>query len=1446
MSPTNTPLLGAYLIVKDAEDTIETLLRSLVFKNKDGYQQLSVDELVIVDTGSTDRTRDLIEAFTAAKFDPDETSSATWAVKRLSPPDSRFFERIVLARMAWPDDFSIARNYAFSLGTAKWRMWLDADDIFPRSENLVPTIQALEIRDASINTIVIPYDYCPPDVMQDKMRIVRWADGWRWEGVIHEEIVRYPKGSRTISYVKDLVVQHRPKDPQHGEKSLARNTALCLRTQEKAIAAGDARTAGIMAYYLGMYARNLGRISEARVDLEFAADALVGSNLACYSLVELTRGELKAGDTLAALNAASRAIAMAPELPDGWGALGVVLTELKHYGRAALVFDRLKQLPKAPLEATRDRVWNDGIVWATAGVAYVHMNQSESAVDALKRVPATIVLNEQVWMIHSRAVADVQKLLGLRALEHYTNYLIANNEPVKAVEVLDRLAPSNVEALPAVSSMRTAITDKMQQLLSWRDYCRVYAAECNEVFDRDAEGVNVIRAQGRAQQALRWARMLPKEGPPVNLYVIGLHGGWIEEDVLDANSRIVMTACDVNPNANEAIKRLTAKFPDRVFSHAVRTHHYDWIPEGKEGFFDALFCFEVIEHVPDDHQMVHVLNRLLKKGGQLLLSTPIAEYWVAPEAHQRHHWHQHVRAYQPDQLWRLLSDYGFGGDLYATDNRILHFAHMVKKSETTSVDLSRRITSCAIWCPGTPEPFDALSPSKGHCGGSEEAVIHLSHALAKTGALDVTVYTNLPDRDFKPHVSQSVLWRPLEEFDPSRLEGSVLVWRNPKSAVWLKGQNPKLRVLNWLHDVSYGCSVADYQAADGVVTLSWFHQKAIEKNDGYSGPFLDGMNGILPEEFDGIDGQIRDAHKVIYASAPNRGLDLLLEIWPAIRAAVPDATLDIFYGWEITEKMMRRDSNLRMQLEPLLARLRRAIDELKTQGVVYHGGVSHEALHRAYARSGVWAAPERDFEETYCISALKAQASGCIPVVWRSGALPEICNTPYIADSLEQFRDMLISALEADHGSDRDDERQWALEQTWDRAASRFQEFLTEVSPEVAIFATFGRQFDDVSLYESGASQLGGSEEAVILLSDALARRGCRVTVYADLPGRAAHRSTAGVYWMPWESLRPSTGLNIVWRDAGIASQLRTRWPEAAIILWLMDPTCDHLDVAGDTVDHVVVLSEEHRRLLRIAPSSTGLEIIPNGLDLTELPPLSIQNDKGRHPEWVMWATSHDRGLLEFLETWPEVRAAVPDAQLHIFYGRQAWMDRAHANGDTIALGKLNRIDNLIVALASHGVVDHGAVSRTELLAWHTRCGTWAYPVRHFEETFCISALKAAACGMSVVTWDEGAIPEVLNVSSLDSPSRYVPRTGDAGAAFTRTLIDAIRNPASVASRLYTAQILRKRYDINTVAQKWIQLSRSPFTSIGQVEHLVSPEQVPPPEALALSFPGTAFSPTEN
>ncbi|NDD86076.1 glycosyltransferase family 1 protein, partial [bacterium] len=73
-------------------------------------------------------------------------------------------------------------------------------------------------------------------------------------------------------------------------------------------------------------------------------------------------------------------------------------------------------------------------------------------------------------------------------------------------------------------------------------------------------------------------------------------------------------------------------------------------------------------------------------------------------------------------------------------------------------------------------------------------------------------------------------------------------------------------------------------------------------------------------------------HSVGYFSAYYRGLECLLGMWETIREKVPDATLDVYYGWESWVGLQGEDD--------FYHRMEQRFRELADKGVTVHGRVS--------------------------------------------------------------------------------------------------------------------------------------------------------------------------------------------------------------------------------------------------------------------------------------------------------------------------------------------------------------------------------------------------------------------------------------------------------------------------------------------------------------------------
>jgi tetratricopeptide (TPR) repeat protein len=188
------------------------------------------DELVIVDTGSTDGTIELAESFGARVFP---------------------FE--------WIDDFAAARNYAFSQCTGQWILWLDADDVINEAQQQ----KLLDLKHSGLNPEIdavicnyqIAFDANGECVISmPRERLLRRAAGGSWQFPIHEAFV-LPENAKYLNRL-DIAVEHH-KPAQYVERSSDRNLNMLARLIEQ----GDQtpRT----WYYYGKELRHHNRLEEA-------------------------------------------------------------------------------------------------------------------------------------------------------------------------------------------------------------------------------------------------------------------------------------------------------------------------------------------------------------------------------------------------------------------------------------------------------------------------------------------------------------------------------------------------------------------------------------------------------------------------------------------------------------------------------------------------------------------------------------------------------------------------------------------------------------------------------------------------------------------------------------------------------------------------------------------------------------------------------------------------------------------------------------------------------------------------------------------------------------------------------------------------------------------------------------------------------------------------------
>ena len=148
-------VVGAIVARNEAEN-IGRCIRSL---------KPAVDEVIVVDTGSTDETRAIAES-----------------------------EGAVVVRAQWQDDFGQARRAAEpALGEDGWVLWVDADEFLDHEDITVPRIVA-GLFDAVRPDVLVrigQVNYIGTSVQPnyDTTRMYPLGRGWTWRGRIHEQVV---------------------------------------------------------------------------------------------------------------------------------------------------------------------------------------------------------------------------------------------------------------------------------------------------------------------------------------------------------------------------------------------------------------------------------------------------------------------------------------------------------------------------------------------------------------------------------------------------------------------------------------------------------------------------------------------------------------------------------------------------------------------------------------------------------------------------------------------------------------------------------------------------------------------------------------------------------------------------------------------------------------------------------------------------------------------------------------------------------------------------------------------------------------------------------------------------------------------------------------------------------------------------------------------------------
>ncbi|MDE3155860.1 MAG: glycosyltransferase [Acidobacteriota bacterium] len=312
--------------------------------------------------------------------------------------------------------------------------------------------------------------------------------------------------------------------------------------------------------------------------------------------------------------------------------------------------------------------------------------------------------------------------------------------------------------------------------------------------------------------------------------------------------------------------------------------------------------------------------------------------------------------------------------------------------------------------------FDARTPRTRGLGGTESAIVYLAEALARLGHR--TVVLNGCDEPGTFEGVEYARWETLPVraiADRPDVVVAVRFWQHIGRTRFAPLQ------IFWTGDAfdqPFLEQLADRQAR---TEIDFFMLQSDWQADTFRSHFQIPPWQVLRTAL-GVAGSTVDPplqpepaatrpRRLAYASTPFRGLDVLLDLFQRIRAACPDAELDVFSSMRVYGMAEAED---RRQFRALYRKARQP-------GVNLVGTVPQLELARRLQQARILAYPNH-YAETFCIAAAEAQAAGCAVVTSALGALPEtvgpagICipGDPHLPAYQQAFVDACVQLLTDD------------------------------------------------------------------------------------------------------------------------------------------------------------------------------------------------------------------------------------------------------------------------------------------------------------------------------------------------------------------------------------------------------------------------------------------------
>ena len=273
------------------------------------------------------------------------------------------------------------------------------------------------------------------------------------------------------------------------------------------------------------------------------------------------------------------------------------------------------------------------------------------------------------------------------------------------------------------------------------------------------------------------------------------------------------------------------------------------------------------------------------------------------------------------------------------------------------------------------------TPDSDKIGGSEEAVINLSKKWVEQG-YNVTVYNNCGDRE---QAFDGVVYKPHWMYNPKDAFDYLILWRHPRPVDF---EHNSKKIFVDVHDVvQEGEFTKDrVDKIDKIFVKTMAHRKLFPSIPDEKIAVI--PNGLDPEPFK-VDVK-RNPYLILNTSSPERHLDATLDIFEKlIKKSDKPWKLAWYYGWHHYLEWHKDHKGLMDYYKVQNARFQKLVKAGRAEGGMM---IPQKEIAKKYLEAGIFLYPTQFFE-IHCISAAKAQFTGCKMVTSDFAALNETVNT---------------------------------------------------------------------------------------------------------------------------------------------------------------------------------------------------------------------------------------------------------------------------------------------------------------------------------------------------------------------------------------------------------------------------------------------------------------------